>query len=114
TRALVTYIRENGAMNAIISTRVDEIDALKAELAEVPDMNGLELASKVSTKEAYYYGEENATYRVAALDVGIKKNILRHLAKRDVYIKVFPYNATYEDMSSWNPDGYFLSNGPGD
>ena len=114
TRALVTYIRENGAMNAIISTRVDEIEALKGELADVPDMNGLELASKVSTKEAYYFGEENATYRVAALDVGIKKNILRHLAKRDVYIKVFPYNATYEEMSSWNPDGYFLSNGPGD
>ncbi|SFC53899.1 carbamoyl-phosphate synthase small subunit [Zunongwangia mangrovi] len=114
TRALVTYIRENGAMNAIISTDVDNIDALKAELAEVPDMNGLELASKVSTKEPYYFGEEDATYKVAALDVGIKRNILRNLAQRDVYVKVFPYDATYEDMSEWNPDGYFLSNGPGD
>lgn len=114
TRALVTYIRENGAMNAIISTDVANIDDLKKQLAEVPDMNGLELASKVSTKEAYYFGEENATYKIAALDVGIKTNILRNLAERDAYIKVFPYNATYAEMKEWNPDGYFLSNGPGD
>ncbi|PRX45264.1 glutamine-hydrolyzing carbamoyl-phosphate synthase small subunit [Salegentibacter salegens] len=114
TRALVTYIRENGAMNAIISTDVDNIEGLKKELAEVPDMNGLELASKVSTKEPYYFGNENATYKIAALDVGIKKNILRNFEKRDVYVKVFPYNATYEEMKEWNPDGYFLSNGPGD
>lgn len=114
TRALVTYIRENGAMNAIISTDVDNIDGLKQQLAEVPDMNGLELASKVSTKDPYFFGEVDATYKVAALDVGIKNNILRNLAKRDVYIKVFPYGSTYEDMASWNPDGYFLANGPGD
>lgn len=114
TRALVTYIRENGAMNAIISTDVDNIEGLKKELAEVPDMNGLELASKVSTKEPYYFGNENATFKIAALDVGIKKNILRNFDQRDVYVKVFPYNATYEEMSEWNPDGYFLSNGPGD
>ncbi|MDN3596454.1 glutamine-hydrolyzing carbamoyl-phosphate synthase small subunit [Zunongwangia endophytica] len=114
TRALVTYIRENGAMNAIISTDVDNIEGLKAELAEVPDMDGLELASKVSTKEPYFYGKEDATYKVAALDVGIKKNILRNLAKRDVYVKVFPFDTSYEQMSEWNPDGYFLSNGPGD
>lgn len=114
TRALVTYIRENGAMNAIISTEVDNIEGLKEKLAQVPDMNGLELASKVSTKEPYYFGEENAPLKVAALDVGIKKNILRNLAKRGVYIKVFPYTATYNDMNEWNPDGYFLANGPGD
>ncbi|PTX42004.1 carbamoyl-phosphate synthase small subunit [Christiangramia gaetbulicola] len=114
TRALVTYIRENGAMNAIISTDVENIDELKKELAKVPDMNGLELASKVSTKEPYFYGNEDATYKIAALDVGIKTNILRNLAQRDAYIKVFPYDATYEEMKEWNPDGYFLSNGPGD
>ncbi|WP_417885957.1 glutamine-hydrolyzing carbamoyl-phosphate synthase small subunit [Zunongwangia sp.] len=114
TRALVTHVRENGAMNAIISTNVENIDALKAQLAEVPDMNGLELASKVSTKEAYFFGNENAKYKVAALDVGIKKNILRCLADRDVYVKVFPYNATFKEMEEWNPDGYFISNGPGD
>ena len=114
TRALVSYIREHGAMNAVISTDVDNIEGLKEQLAKVPEMNGPELASKVSTKEPYYFGDENATYKIAALDLGIKKNILRNLAKRDAYIKVFPYNATFEEMSAWNPDGYFLSNGPGD
>ena len=114
TRALVSYIRDNGAMNAVISTNVDNIDELKKQLEQVPDMKGLELASKVSTKEAYYFGDENATYKVAALDIGIKRNILRNLAKKDVYIKVFPFNSSFEDMKAWNPDGYFLSNGPGD
>ncbi len=114
TRALVSYIRDNGAMNAVISTEVDNIEGLKKQLAAVPDMKGLELASKVSTTEPYYFGDENATFKIAALDIGIKKNILRNLAKRDAYIKVFPYNATFEDMSAFNPDGYFLSNGPGD
>jgi carbamoyl-phosphate synthase small subunit len=114
TRALVSYIRDNGAMNAVISTEVDNIEGLKKQLAEIPNMEGLELASEVSTKEPYYFGEENATYKIAALDIGIKRNILRNLAKRDAYIKVFPYDATFEDMESWNPDGYFLSNGPGD
>ena len=114
TRALVSYIRDKGAMNAVISTETDDIESLKGELAKVPDMKGLELASKVSTEEPYFFGEENATYKIAALDIGIKKNILRNLAKRDCYIKVFPYNATFEEMSLWNPDGYFLSNGPGD
>ncbi|MDC8005552.1 glutamine-hydrolyzing carbamoyl-phosphate synthase small subunit [Aureisphaera galaxeae] len=114
TRALVSYIRDHGAMNAVISTDVDNIDGLKKQLAEVPDMNGLELASKVSTKEPYFFGDENATYKISALDIGIKKNILRHLAERDCYIKVFPYDTTYEEMATFNPDGYFLSNGPGD
>ncbi|MEO5790114.1 glutamine-hydrolyzing carbamoyl-phosphate synthase small subunit [Gelidibacter sp.] len=114
TRALVSYIRDNGAMNAVISTEVDNIEGLKKQLAEVPQMKGLELASKVSTKEPYFVGNEKATYRVAALDLGIKKNILRNLAKKDVYIKVFPYDATYEEMNAFEPDGFFLSNGPGD
>lgn len=114
TRALVSYIRDNGAMNAVISTEVDNVEGLKKQLSEVPDMNGLELASKVSTKEPYFFGKENATYKISALDIGIKKNILRNLAKRDCYIKVFPYNTSFEDLNSFNPDGFFLSNGPGD
>lgn len=114
TRALVSYIRDNGAMNALISTRVDEIDELKKELAKVPSMEGLELSSKVSTKEPYYFGEENAMYKISALDIGIKKNILRNLAKRGAYIKVFPYNTPFTELEKWNPDGYFISNGPGD
>jgi len=114
TRALVSYIRDNGAMNAVISTEVDNIEGLKKQLAEVPNMEGLELASKVSTKEPYYFGDKNATYKVAALDIGIKNNILRNMAKRDIYIKVFPYDSKFEDLEAFKPDGYFLSNGPGD
>ena len=114
TRALVSYIRDNGAMNAVISTEVDSIDMLKERLSKVPNMDGLELASAVSTKEPYFFGNENAKFKISALDLGIKKNILRNLSKRDCYIKVFPYNSSFEDMSAWNPDGYFLSNGPGD
>ncbi|MBE0423647.1 MAG: glutamine-hydrolyzing carbamoyl-phosphate synthase small subunit [Lutibacter sp.] len=113
TRAVVRYIRDKGAMNAIISTETD-IEALKEKLKAVPDMKGLELASKVSTAESYYFGDENATYKISALDLGIKKNILRNLANRDCYIKVFPFNASFEEMNSFQPDGFFLSNGPGD
>ena len=113
TRAVVSYIRDKGAMNAIISTDLDLI-VLKEKLKLVPNMDGLELASKVSTKEPYFYGDENATYKISALDIGIKKNILRNLAKRDCYIKVFPYNSTFDEMNAFNPDGFFLSNGPGD
>ena len=114
TRALVSYIRDHGAMNAIISTEIDKIDELKKQLANVPSMEGLELASKVSTKEPYFVGDENASIKIAALDIGIKKNILRNFVKRGAYVKVYPYNATFEDLSSWNPDAYFISNGPGD
>jgi len=114
TRALVSYIRDNGAMNAAICTEDCDIEDLKKRLAEVPDMKGLELSSKVSTTEPYFVGNPDAKYKIAALDLGIKKNILRNLAARNCYIKVYPYNASYEEMSSFNPDGYFLSNGPGD
>lgn len=114
TRALVSYIRDNGAQNAVICTDGTSIEDLKNHLLAVPDMKGLELASKVSTKEPYFFGDQNATYKIAALDLGIKKNILRNFANRDCYIKVFPYDTDFEDLMSFNPDGYFLSNGPGD
>tara|TARA_B000000557_G_scaffold160764_1_gene130415 strand:- start:640 stop:1746 length:1107 start_codon:yes stop_codon:yes gene_type:complete len=114
TRALVSYIRDNGAMNAAISTKVDEIDMLKMELSKIPSMDGLELASKVSTKEIYHFGKESAKYKISALDLGIKKNILRNLEKRDCYIKVFPYDSTFEEMNDWAPHAFFISNGPGD
>ena len=114
TRALVNYIRDNGAMNAVITTEIENLEALKAELSDIPGMKGLELASKVSTKEPYFFGNEDAIYKVSALDIGIKKNILRNLANRGCYIKVFPYNASFSEMAAFNPDGYFLSNGPGD
>ena len=114
TRALVAYIREHGAMNAIISTDLTNVEGLKKQLANIPDMKGLELASQVSTKQPYMVGDENAQFKIAALDIGIKKNILRNLTARDAYVKVFPYNTSFEEMQSFNPDGYFISNGPGD
>ncbi|TXD54335.1 MULTISPECIES: glutamine-hydrolyzing carbamoyl-phosphate synthase small subunit [unclassified Polaribacter] len=114
TRALVAYIRDHGAMNAIISTQTDNIELLKKQLSEVPCMEGLELASKVSTTAPYFVGDENSKIRISALDIGIKKNILRNFVKRGAYVKVYPYNATFEELSDFNPDGYFFSNGPGD
>jgi carbamoyl-phosphate synthase small subunit len=113
TRAVVRYIRDKGAMNAVISTDTD-IQKLKERLKLVPSMEGLELASKVSTKKPYFFGNKDATYKIAALDIGIKKSILKNLALRDCYIKVFPYNASFNDLEAFKPDGYFLSNGPGD
>ena len=81
---------------------------------KVPSMSGLELASRVSTKEPYYFGKKDAKYKIAVLDLGVKKNILKNLAKRNAYMKVFPHDSSFENMESWNPDAYFISNGPGD
>ncbi len=114
TRALVSYIRDNGAMNAVICTDGTSIEELKSKLAKIPDMKGLELASKVSTNEPYFYGDENATYKISVLDLGIKTNILRNFAKRDCYLKVFPYDSSFETLQDFQPHGFFLSNGPGD
>ena len=114
TRALVNYIRENGAMNAVISTEIEKEKELIKKLQNSPSMSGLELASKVSTAEPYIFGNPDAKFKIAALDLGIKRNILKHMSARDMFIKVFPYDTSFETMSSWNPDGYFISNGPGD
>ena len=114
TRALVSYIRDHGAMNAVITTDVDNLDQIAKELEAFPSMKGLELASKVSTKEPYYFGEEDASIKIAALDIGIKKNILRNFAQRGAYVKVFPYNTLFSEMEAFTPDAYFISNGPGD
>jgi len=114
TRALVRHIRSKGAMNAVISTDCDDITKLKSQIESIPSMEGLDLASKVSTTEPYFFGEETSSLKVAVLDLGVKRNILRNLASRDCYLKVFPYNTSMEEMGEWNPDGYFLSNGPGD
>ncbi len=113
TRMLVRHIRSKGACNAIISSVLTP-DQMKAELAKVPDMNGLELASRVSTKNSYTVGEANASIKIAALDVGIKRSILTQLALRGCLIKVFPAKTKFSEMDAWGPDGYFISNGPGD
>lgn len=114
TRALVRHVRNKGAMNCIISSEENDINKLKDKLSNVPSMKGLELSSKVSTSEHYFIGNENAKYKVAVLDLGIKQSILTCLTERDCYCKVFPMNTSFEEMEKWNPDGYMLSNGPGD
>ena len=114
TRALVRHIRDAGAMNAIISTEIHDVDALKAELANCPSMEGLALAPVVSTKESYEVGPEDSEVRIAALDLGIKNNIVRCMTDRGARVKVFPYNTTTEEMMAWGPNGLFYSNGPGD
>jgi carbamoyl-phosphate synthase small subunit len=113
TRMLVRYIRNKGAMNALISSALTP-EEMKREIKKVPSMNGLELSSIVSTSEPYFIGDPKAAFKVAALDLGIKSNILRNLAARGCYIKVFPAKTPYDEMAAWNPDGYFISNGPGD
>ena len=91
TRALVRHVRDKGAMNAIISSENTDIDYLKAELAKVPSMEGLELSSTVSTKEPYTFEMKMLRNRVAVLDLGVKTNILRCLSERDCFAQSFPY-----------------------
>ena len=114
TRAVVRYIRDKGAMNAIVSSETTDIDELKRQLAEVPSMEGLELSSKVTTSEPYFYGDPEAKLKVSVLDLGVKTNILRCLSERGCYLKVYPASSSLEDLTDWNPDGFMLSNGPGD
>ncbi len=114
TRMLVRHIRSKGAMNAIITSEISNIEQLKGILDKVPSMAGLELSTEVSTRQEYYVGPENAEKKVAVLDLGIKTSILKNLANNHCYCKVFPARTTFEEMKAWKPDGYFISNGPGD
>jgi len=114
TRALVAHIRTQGAMNCIISSDILDVDNLKAQLQKVPSMDGLELASTVSTTTPYFLGDEKSALRVAVLDFGIKKNILNCLVERGAYVKVHPAKTSFEELEKFKPHGYFISNGPGD
>ena len=114
TRKIVRHIRHQGAMNAIISSDLENLEEIKQRLQDVPNMEGLELASKVSTSEPYFEGKEDAAIRIAVLDLGVKRSILKNFAQRGCYLKVFPAHTSYEEMESWNPHGFFISNGPGD
>ena len=114
TRSLVKYIRDKGAMNAVVSSDNLNVNDLRKILSQVPSMEGLELSSSVSTKNPYYEGDEKSLIKIAVLDLGVKRNILKCLTERGCYLKVFPMNTPYEVIKSWNPDGFFLSNGPGD
>ncbi|NCI50741.1 glutamine-hydrolyzing carbamoyl-phosphate synthase small subunit [Sediminibacterium roseum] len=114
TRALVAHIRTKGAMNCIISTEILDVEQLKKELDKVPDMDGLELASTVSTTEEYELGDANAPLKVAVLDYGVKKHILECLVSRGAHVRVHPAKTSISRLKEFNPSGYFISNGPGD
>lgn len=114
TRALVAHIRTKGAMNCIISSEITDVEQLKAELAKVPDMDGLELSSTVSTNEEYELGDAAAELKVAVLDLGVKKHILECLVQRGAHVRVHPAKTPLSRLKEFNPDGYFISNGPGD
>lgn len=114
TRALVRHIRNKGAMNALISSEISDIEVLKEKLKEIPSMDGLELSSRVTTQEAYEVRPENPTYKVSLIDFGVKKNIVRCLVERGCHVKVFPMHASKAELDAFEPDGYMLSNGPGD
>lgn len=114
TRKLVRHIRSKGAMNAIISTETSDLEVLKAKLESVPGMQGLELSSIVSTTLPYQSGNPDSEIRVALLDLGVKSNIVDCLVERGCYVKVFPAKTQLAEMLDFNPNGFMISNGPGD
>lgn len=114
TRQLVRHIRDKGAMNGIISSDITNLEELKSTLSKVPSMDGLELSSRISTTEPYFFGEEENPIKVAVLDLGVKTNILRSLQGRGCFMKVFPAKTPAKEIMEWGPNGFFMSNGPGD
>lgn len=130
TRALVRVLRNEGAMRGIISAVDTNTQSLLARVQKIPSMEGLDLTGGVTTKEPFVWRPEHLVgdqlllsangsasptmLRVAALDFGIKKNILRRLASYNCEITVFPATTPAEEIRRHEPDGIFLSNGPGD
>ena len=101
-------------MNCIISSEILDIEQLKAELKKVPSMEGLALCAEVSTKEAYNVGDPGADIRIAVLDNGVKRNMLKCLSEKGAYLQVFPTDTPFEECEKFKPNAYFISNGPGD
>ena len=130
TRALVRHLRTNGVMRGVISTKSTDVDALVAKARSIRKMDGTDLAKVVSTKELYRFDANDPGYQagdpllpsatdrpslhVVAYDFGIKHNILRMLARENCRVTVVPAQTTAEDVLALQPDGVFLSNGPGD
>ncbi len=115
TRKLTRHIRNYGAMMGIISHRIDEIEKLKEEVNRLPNMEGLDLTTYVSTtNQKVVIPVENPKYNIVALDYGIKWNILRLFAERKAKVTILPYNISEDEILKLNPDGIFISNGPGD
>lgn len=113
TRALVRHIRDKGVMNAVVSSEELRDDVLVEKARRWPSMEGLELASKVTVGASYDYAEGEGP-RIAVYDFGVKTNILRTFAAKGCAVRVFPADTPLEEVVAWQPDGYFLSNGPGD
>lgn len=129
TRALTRKIRTVGAMNGAISTEILDPGELRNLVEQAPSMSGLNLVKEVTTQEAYEWleptetawefsesvgGNQQPRYTVVALDFGVKRNILRRLASYGCRVIVVPSHTSPEDILKYNPDGIFLSNGPGD
>ena len=114
TRGLIQHIRDCGAMNALISSDGTEESELLARLKVTPSMEGLELSSQVTRSEAEDAGDPESDIRIALLDLGNKQNITRCLTERGAFVRQFPMGTGLEEMKAWNPDGWMISNGPGD
>ena len=114
TRELVKCLRDEGAMNGIISSKILDEQVLTKMLKKHPSMNGMDLAKEVTCAQSYKWNTLQDSYRVAAIDYGIKHNILRLLEDVGCSTTVFPANVTLEEINNFQPDGVFLSNGPGD
>lgn len=113
TRALVAHVRNKGAMNCIISSSISDLKELQKLLREVPPMEGLDLTGFVSTQSAYTLNEEG-NKKIAVLDYGVKNSILRNMTDRGASLKVFPAGTSFEELQAFEPDAFFISNGPGD
>ena len=115
TRALTIHIRNNGSMKGIISTNDFDIDSLAMKIKDIPSMEGLDLAKEVSRKEkTTLCSVDNPKYKIAAIDYGMKSNIYDILLEKNAEVTIFPASVTAEEVLKYNPDGIFLSNGPGD
>ena len=114
TRGLIQHIRDCGAMNALISSDGTSDADLLARLKATPSMEGLELSSYVTRTEAEDAGDPESGIRIALLDLGNKQNITRCLVERGAFVRQFPMGTSLDEMKAWNPDGWMISNGPGD
>jgi carbamoyl-phosphate synthase small subunit len=114
TRQLTRHIREGGAMRGVIAAGTEPTPELIAALAASPTMAGLDLASTAGTREVYGEGGGGKGPHVVAIDFGMKRNILRMLSEAGCRVTVVPSDTTAEAILARNPDGLFLSNGPGD
>jgi carbamoyl-phosphate synthase small subunit len=114
TRALVRRLRTEGAMRAGVSTEIDDEQELLRRVRASPLMEGSDLALSVSPKETSVHPGAGDRYRVAAMDFGMKRNIVRLLNRAGCRVTVFPATASAQSICDDRPDGIFLSNGPGD